>query len=65
MTHSIEAMALEEAGKMTQVFAASTGGEVFWSDNAGDTWKVIITGLAPVSKGSHYRGMTEHIIPVR
>jgi photosystem II stability/assembly factor-like uncharacterized protein len=65
MTHSIEAMALEEAGKITQVFAASTGGEVFWSDNAGDTWQVIITGLAPVSKGSHYRGMTEHIVPAR
>jgi photosystem II stability/assembly factor-like uncharacterized protein len=65
MTHSIEAMALEESGATTQVFAASTGGEVFWSNDAGDSWQMITDALAPVSKGWHYRGVTEHIVPAR
>ena len=64
MKHSIEAMALEEAGATTQVFAASTGGEVFWSPDAGDSWQKITDELAPVSKGGHYRGVMEHVLPV-
>ncbi len=63
MTHSIEAMALEEAGGKTQIFAASTGGEVLWSSDGGENWQTIASGLAPVSKGWHYRGMTVQIVP--
>jgi hypothetical protein len=63
MRHSIEAMALEEAGSTTQVFAASTGGDVLWSNDGGDSWQTIASDLAPVSKGGHYLGMTEQIVP--
>jgi len=59
MTHSIEAMTLEEAGSAVQVFAATTGGEVLWSGDAGDSWQTVIEGLAPITKGGHYRAFVE------
>ncbi len=65
MTHSIEAMSLEEAGSDVQVFAATTGGEVLWSGDAGDSWQSIAEDLGPISKGGHYRGMTEDLVPQR
>ncbi|MEE8518916.1 MAG: hypothetical protein V3S98_07310 [Dehalococcoidia bacterium] len=57
MTHAVEAMALEEAGSTVQVFAANTGGTVLWSEDGGDSWQVAVSGLAPISKGGHFRGM--------
>jgi photosystem II stability/assembly factor-like uncharacterized protein len=57
MTHAIEAMALEEAGSTVQVFAANTGGTVLWSEDGGEKWSVAVSGLAPISKGGHFRGM--------
>ena len=65
LTHSIEAMVLEEAGSDVQVFIATTDGQVLWSDNAGDSWKSIANELGPISKGGHYRGMTEPLVPER
>ena len=59
MKHSIEAMVLEESGSTVQVFAATTGGEVLWSEDGGDNWSTIVEGLPPISKGGHYRGMVE------
>ncbi len=55
MQPSIEAMTLEEAGRTVQVFAATTAGTVLWSEDGGATWSTIIEGLAPISKGPHYR----------
>lgn len=58
MPHSIEAMTLEEAADgTTQVFAGTTGGDILWSTDAGETWSTIIHGLAPISKGGHYRAI--------
>jgi photosystem II stability/assembly factor-like uncharacterized protein len=57
MTHSIEAMALEEAGSTVQIFAATTGGEVVWSNDGGDSWTTIAEGLSPISKGDHFSGL--------
>ncbi|MFB3062913.1 MAG: WD40/YVTN/BNR-like repeat-containing protein [Candidatus Binatia bacterium] len=57
MPHSIEAMCLEEAGDKVQVFAGTTGGSVLWSGDGGEHWQTIIKGLAPISKGGHYRGL--------
>ena len=59
MKHSIEAMVLEESGQTTQVFAATTGGEVLWSEDGGDSWTTIVDNLAPISKSGHYRGLVE------
>jgi photosystem II stability/assembly factor-like uncharacterized protein len=51
---SIEAMCLEAAGGTCSLFAATTAGEVYWSDDSGDHWSLAITGLAPISKAGHY-----------
>ncbi|MGH7932659.1 MAG: WD40/YVTN/BNR-like repeat-containing protein [Candidatus Binataceae bacterium] len=56
---AIEAMCLEEWGRTFSVFAATTAGEVYASDNGGDNWSLIASGLAPISKGDHYR-LLEH-----
>lgn len=52
---SIEAMCLEDWGPSFSVFAATTGGEVYCSEDGGDHWAKIISGLAPISKGHHYQ----------
>ena len=54
---SIEAFCLEEAGSSTSVFAATTSGEIFSSDDLGESWTKIISGLPPVSKAGHYRNL--------
>jgi hypothetical protein len=54
---SIEAFCLEEAGESTAVFAATTSGDVFCSNDLGDSWKKIISGLPPISKAGHYRNL--------
>ena len=56
---SIEAFCLEEAGAATAIYAATTAGEVICSEDLGDSWKVIIKGLAPISKAGHYRALTQ------
>lgn len=55
MQPSVEAMCLEEAGDQVQVFTGTTDGTVLWSKDGGEHWETIIKGLAPVSKGGHYR----------
>ncbi len=59
MRDSVEAMCQEETGGTVQVFAATSGGRVLWSENAGDSWSVAVDGLAPTSKGPHYRALME------
>ena len=54
---SIEALCLEDWGESCSVFAATTAGEVYASDDAGEHWSVIVSGLAPISKGGHYRAL--------
>lgn len=51
---SVEALCLEASPEGTSVFAATTAGDVYCSDDGGDHWARIIGGLAPVSKGGHY-----------
>src|SRR6266403_3114288 len=54
---SIEAFCLEEAGEAAQVFAATTSGDVFRSEDMGDHWQKIISDLPPISKAGHYRNL--------
>jgi len=54
---SIEAFCLEESGELTSIFAATTSGEVFCSEDLGENWRVIVRGLAPISKAGHYRNL--------
>jgi len=57
MQASIEAFCLEEAGKSFAIFAATTAGEILSSEDGGESWNQIISGLAPISKGGHYRAL--------
>jgi photosystem II stability/assembly factor-like uncharacterized protein len=57
MPHSVEAMTLEEAGGECQIIAATTGGDVLYSGDAGASWSTVVSGLRPVSKGSHWENM--------
>jgi photosystem II stability/assembly factor-like uncharacterized protein len=54
MQGNIEAMCLEAAGDTCSLFAATTAGEVFISEDSGETWTLAVTDLAPISKGGHY-----------
>lgn len=54
---SVEALCLEASDQGTSVFAATTAGDVYCSDDAGDHWTRIVSGLAPISKGGHYENL--------
>ncbi|HLH76835.1 MAG TPA: hypothetical protein VKV28_08535 [Candidatus Binataceae bacterium] len=56
---SIEAMCLEECGKAIALYAATTAGEVYASQDSGESWRLIAQGLAPISKGAHYRPLVQ------
>ncbi len=51
---AFEAMCLEDWGDSFSVFAATATGEVWCSDDGGEHWSEVVTGLAPISKGDHY-----------
>lgn len=57
MQASIEAFCLEDWGESFSVFAGTTAGEVYCSNDGGEHWSRIISGLAPISKAGHYRAL--------
>ncbi len=54
---SIEAFCLDEVAASCSIFAATTAGEVFCSEDLGEHWNKIIDGLPPISKAGHYRNL--------
>ncbi len=54
LTASVEAMTLEESGGGVQALAATSDGDVLWSEDGGESWSRAVTGLGAVSKGNHY-----------
>lgn len=55
MQHEVGALCLEDWGESFSVFVATTGGEVYCSEDGGDHWSLIQSGLASVSKKGHER----------
>ena len=51
-------MCLEDWGESFSLLAATATGEVWCSDDGGEHWREVLTGLAPVSKGPHYAAFT-------
>ena len=51
---AFEAMCLEDWGESFSLLAATATGEVWCSDDGGDEWREVLSGLAPVSKGPHH-----------
>jgi hypothetical protein len=54
MQGNVEAMSLHARPEGCSLFAATTAGEVFVSEDSGDSWTLAVTDLAPISKGGHY-----------
>jgi photosystem II stability/assembly factor-like uncharacterized protein len=54
---NIEAMTMNVYPGGFGLYTGTTDGDVFTSEDDGEHWTTIIAGLAPVSKGLHYRGV--------
>ena len=59
MRGNIEAMSLARYNNRLELFAATTAGEVFVSDDQAESWSLCVSGLAPVSKVGHYQHLQE------
>lgn len=57
MRANIEAMSVYAWTKGYALFAGNTDGDVFCSEDEGESWTRIAEGLAPVSKGGHFRNL--------
>ncbi len=54
LTSSFQAVSIEDWGESFAVYGATTTGEVWASEDGGENWGEIISGLPPVSKSMHY-----------
>ena len=52
---NVEAMGMASYPGGFCLFAGNTDGEVYCSEDGGESWARIAAGLKPVSKGAHYR----------
>lgn len=60
---NIEAMTLDAYPGGFALFAGTTDGDVFFSEDEGEHWATIAEGLPPVSKSGHYRGLRQDWSP--
>jgi photosystem II stability/assembly factor-like uncharacterized protein len=59
---NIEAMTMNAFPGGFSLFAGTTDGDVFFSDDEGESWTTIGKGLPPVSKGGHFRNLREDAV---
>jgi photosystem II stability/assembly factor-like uncharacterized protein len=59
MRHNIEAMSVAGFPGGFTLFIGDTGGNVYSSEDQAATWALIASGLAPISKGGHYRAFQQ------
>lgn len=55
---NVEALSVYRWGDRFALFAATTDGDVYTTEDGGDTWSQIASGLAPISKVGHYRPLS-------
>jgi photosystem II stability/assembly factor-like uncharacterized protein len=55
MRHNIEAMSVAGYPHGFTLFIGDTGGNVYCSEDQAESWSLIASDLAPISKGGHYR----------
>src|SRR5918992_340110 len=55
LKHEFGALCLEEGNGNCAIFGGTTGGEIFFSDDNGESWTLITSELAPISKKGHER----------
>jgi photosystem II stability/assembly factor-like uncharacterized protein len=63
MRGNIECLTMNVFPGGYELFAGTTDGDVFFSDDEGDTWRTIGQGLPPVSKAGHYRPLRPDLVP--
>jgi photosystem II stability/assembly factor-like uncharacterized protein len=61
---NIEAMSIEVWPGGFALCAGTTDGDIFFSEDGGDSWTTIARALPPVSKGGHYRNLSGGDAPV-
>jgi hypothetical protein len=54
---NIEGMAMDVWNGGYALFAGTTDGDIFYSDDEGEHWETIIKGIGPVSKSHHYHNL--------
>jgi hypothetical protein len=59
---NVEGMTMNVFPGGFELFAGTTDGDVFFSDNEGNAWSTIGQGLPPVSKGGHYRPLRPDLV---
>ncbi|HEY0583463.1 MAG TPA: glycosyl hydrolase [Chloroflexota bacterium] len=57
MRANVEAMSIQHYPSGFTLFAGTTDGEVYVSDDGAETWSLAASGLGAVSKGGHYRNL--------
>jgi photosystem II stability/assembly factor-like uncharacterized protein len=67
LTSNFEAMSVEGWAGGSVIYVGNTDGEVYMSEDEGERWVRIASGLPPISKGGHYlllkyglRGLAEY-----
>jgi hypothetical protein len=54
---AVEAMTIEEYGDKASLYVGTTAGDVYASDDEGDSWQRIASGLPAISKYGHDRAL--------
>jgi photosystem II stability/assembly factor-like uncharacterized protein len=54
---NIEGMAMDVWNGGYALFAGTTDGDIFYSDDEGEHWQTIIKGIGPVSKSHHHHNL--------
>lgn len=57
MRCNFEAISVMSWNGSFELFAGTTDGEIYYTDDEGENWSRVVTGLPPVSKFNHYRGL--------
>jgi len=58
---NIEGMAMDVWNGGFALFAGTTDGDVFYSDDEGEHWTTIIRGIGPVSKSHHHHNLATDV----
>jgi photosystem II stability/assembly factor-like uncharacterized protein len=59
---NVEAMTMNVFPSGFELVAGTTDGDVFFSEDEGETWNTIGQSLPPVSKGGHFRNLREDAV---
>ena len=59
---NIEGMTMNAFPGGFELVAGTTDGDVFFSEDEGETWATIGESLPPVSKGGHYRNLRDDLV---